>query len=85
MAEISNELMYELLKKLNQRFDKVDHAIAELRTDNTSMRNQIHVLQGDVNSLRSSIGRVEDRLDRIENRLDLREFAEAQARFEPHP
>lgn len=85
MADVTNELMYELLKKLNQRFDKVDHAILELRTDNHSLRNQVHVLQGDVNSLRSSFGRVEDRLDRIETRLDLRELSETQARFEPHP
>jgi hypothetical protein len=28
---------------------------------------------------------MDQRLDRIENRLELRELAEAQARFEPHP
>ncbi|UWU15884.1 hypothetical protein [Rhizobium sullae] len=31
------------------------------------------------------LARHEDRLERIENRLELRELAEAQARFEPHP
>lgn len=85
MADATSELLYELLKKMNQRFDKVDNAIIELRADNTSLRGQIHVLQGDVNNLRSSSGRMEDRLDRIENRLDLRELSEAQTRFEPHP
>jgi predicted nuclease with TOPRIM domain len=70
---------------MNQRFDKVDTAIIELRADNTSLRSQIHVVQGDVNNLRSSFGRMEDRLDRIENRLDVRELSEAQTRFEPHP
>lgn len=85
MAEVTNELMYELLKKLNQRFDKVDLAIGELRADNLTLRGQLHVLQGDVNNLRVTVGHIENRLDRIENRLELRELQEAQARFESHP
>lgn len=85
MAEVTNELMYELLKKLNQRFDKVDLSIGELRADNLSLRGQLHVLQGDVNNLHAIVGHIENRLDRIENRLEPRELQEAQARFEPHP
>ncbi|WP_437350926.1 hypothetical protein [Neorhizobium petrolearium] len=46
MAEITSELMYELLKKLHQRFDKVDLAISELRADHMTLRGQLHVLQG---------------------------------------
>jgi len=38
MADVTQEFMYELLKKLSQRFDKVDHAISELRTDNMTLR-----------------------------------------------
>ncbi|WP_117191219.1 hypothetical protein [Rhizobium terrae] len=85
MAEITTELMYELLKKIHRRFDKVEHSIGELRADNMTLRGQLHVLQGDVNNLRVTVGHIENRLDRIENRLELRELAEAQARFEPHP
>lgn len=85
MADVTSELMYELLKKLNQRFDKVDLAIGDLRSDNLTLRGQIHLLQGDVSNLRSTIGSIESRLDRIENRLELRELQEAQTRFEPHP
>ncbi len=85
MAEVTSELMFELLKKLNQRFDKVDFAISELRADNQTMRTQLHALQGDVNNLRATVGYFESRLDRIDNRLELREFQEAQLRFEPQP
>ncbi|CAN7319570.1 hypothetical protein [Neorhizobium sp. LjRoot104] len=85
MAEITSELMYELLKKIHQRFDKVELSIGELRADHMTLRGQLHVLQGDVNNLRVTVGHIENRLDRIENRLVLRELAEAQARFEPHP
>lgn len=38
-----------------------------------------------VHHIYSRLDRVDQRLDRIENRLELRELAEAQARFEPHP
>jgi chromosome segregation ATPase len=85
MAEVTNELMFELLKKLNQKLDKVDFAISELRADNQTIRAQIHALQGDVNNLRATVGHFENRLDRIDNRLELREFQEAQLRFEPQP
>lgn len=85
MAEVASELMFELLKKLNQRFDKVDFAISELRADNQTMRAQLHALQGDVNNLRATVGHFESRFDRIDNRLELREFQEAQIRFEPQP
>jgi chromosome segregation ATPase len=85
MAEVTSEFMFELLKKLNQRFDKVDYAFGELRSDNITLRGQLHVLQGDLNNLRVTVGNIENRLDRIENRLELRELSEAQSRFEPHP
>nr|WP_250813467.1 hypothetical protein [Neorhizobium tomejilense] len=85
MAEITSELMYELLKKIHQRFDKVELSIGELRADHMTLRGQLHVLQGDVNNLCVTVGHIENRLDRIDNRLELRELAEAQARFELHP
>ena len=84
MAEVTSELMFELLKKLHQKLDRVDFAISELRADNQTMRAQLHALQGDVNNLQT-VGHFESRLDRIDNRLELREFQEAQIRFEPQP
>jgi small-conductance mechanosensitive channel len=86
MAEdVTQELLHELLRRLHTRFDKIDNAINEMRSDNLFIRGQIHNLQGDVNNIRGSMAQMDQRLDRIENRLELRELAEAQARFEPHP
>ncbi len=56
-----------------------------LRQDFISLRNHMHVMQGDLNNLHTTMAQVLVRLDRIENRLELREFQEAQARFEPQP
>lgn len=85
VTDVSNELMYELLKRIQSDVSGLKEGQKDLRQDMLSMRNQFHLLQGDFNSMRGSIGHIENRLDRIENRLELRELAEAQSRFEPHP
>ncbi|KEQ05989.1 MAG: hypothetical protein KJ947_15280 [Alphaproteobacteria bacterium] len=85
MAEVTNELMYELLKKLNARFDRVDSSLAELRAEANSLRGTMIAIQQDVHNIYTTLSRHELRLDRIENRLELRELQEAQSRFEPHP
>jgi phage shock protein A len=85
MAEITNELMYELMKRMHGEMANLLDGQNDLRQDFISLRNHMHVMQGDVNNLRTTMAQVLIRLDRIENRLELRELSEAQARFEPHP
>ncbi|TDK36650.1 hypothetical protein E2F50_06905 [Rhizobium deserti] len=85
MAEITNELMYELMKRMHGELANLRDGQNDLRQDFISLRNHMHVMQGDVNNLRTTMAQVLIRLDRIENRLELRELSEAQARFEPHP
>jgi predicted nuclease with TOPRIM domain len=85
MAEVTNELMYELLKRIHTDVGSLREGQRDLRHDNLSLRSQFHTMQGDINNLRGSIAHIEDGLDRIENRLELRELAEAKSRFEPHP
>ena len=85
MATVDADLVYEVLKRIQADIALLKEGQRDLRQDNLSIRNQIHSMQGDINGLRASVGHLEQRLDRIENRLELRELAEAQARFEPHP
>ena len=85
MAEITNELTYELLKKLNARFDKVDLSIGELRSEVNAIRGTMVSTHQEIHNIYSTLSRHETRLDRIETRLELRELQEAQSRFEPHP
>ena len=85
MADVTNELMYELLKKLNARFDKVDASVGELRSEMINMRGTMIGIQQDIHNLYTTLVRHETRLDRIENRLELRELQEAQAKFEHRP
>jgi len=85
MAEVTQDLIYEVLKKMQTDISSLKDGVREIRHDIVRVRTDIHVMQGDINDLRASDVQIIDRLDRIENRLELRELSEAQARFEPHP
>ncbi|WLS02419.1 hypothetical protein [Shinella oryzae] len=85
MTDISQELMFELMKRIQSDLTTLKDGQRDMQQDIVSLRNHMHVMQGDVNNLHSSMAQVLTRLDRIENRLELRELAEAQARFEPDP
>ena len=85
MTTVDADLVYEILKRIQTDVALLKEGQRDLRQDNLSIRNQFHSMQGDINSLRGTFAQIDQRLDRIENRLELRELAEAQARFEPHP
>ncbi|MCM2399288.1 hypothetical protein NBH19_24700 [Rhizobium sp. S95] len=85
MADQSQELLFEILRKLQSDMSVLKDGQRETRQEINSLRNYMHLMQGDLNNLRGTMSQVMDRLDRIEGRLELRELAEAQARFEPQP
>ena len=85
MAELTQELLFEVLRKIQTEIATFKEGQRDVRQEIIGLRNYMHVMQGDINTMRGTMGQVLDRLDRIENRLELRELAEAQARFEPHP
>lgn len=85
MADQSQELLFEILRKLQSDMSVLKDGQRETRQEINSLRNYMHLMQGDLNNLRGTMSQVMDRLDRIEGRLEIRELAEAQARFEPQP
>jgi len=77
MAEISNELIYEVLKK-------VQADVADIKTDLRSLQTQVIAVQGQVGGLQTQVASIasdllqtKERVERIERRLDLRESADA--------
>ncbi len=76
MAEVTNELIYEILKSIQFRFDKIDAGIDELRQGHNAMRGHMISIQTDTHNIYGILGRHEERLERIEKRLELHEFAE---------
>jgi chromosome segregation ATPase len=85
MSEVGQELLHELLRRFHQRADKAERAIRDSRSETNSIRLVVHAHQGDINNIYSLVHQLDDRIERIEQRLELRELAEAQTRFEPHP
>lgn len=85
MADITNELMYELLKRVHAEISDLKLGQREIKAEMNAMRGAMVSLHQDVHNIHTTLARHETRLDRIENRLELRELAEAQSRFEPHP
>jgi flagellar biosynthesis chaperone FliJ len=85
LAEAYQELLQELLRRLHMRVDKSENMVRDLRNELNSMRLNLHAHQNDLNNLYAMHSKLDERMERIEARLDLREFSEAQARFEPHP
>lgn len=83
MGDVSNELMYELLKRMNDRFDKLDKTVSEVKGELIAMRGTMVAMQADTGNIYSMLYRQDDRLDRIEKRLDLRELAEKGAPYLP--
>ncbi|MBP1846100.1 hypothetical protein J2046_004374 [Rhizobium petrolearium] len=85
MAEITNELMYELTKRMHADIADLKLGQRELKAEMNAMRGTMISMQQDTHNIYTTLARHETCLDRIENRLELRELAEAQARFEQHP
>ena len=76
MADVTNQLIYEVLKNVQFRLDKIENGIDELRQGQNAMRGHLISIQTDVSNIYSVLARHEDRFDRIEKRLELRELNE---------
>jgi hypothetical protein len=83
MAEVTNELMYELLKRVHHGQVELRQDVSEIKTELNVIRGHLLAVQTDVHSIYGILARHDQRLDRIDRRLDLREFAEPQRPFDP--
>ncbi len=71
MADVSNELIFEVLKQVQQRLDKVDHKVDELKSEMNAMGGYLISMQQDVQNVYGILGRYDGRLEHIERRLEL--------------
>jgi hypothetical protein len=85
MTEVTQDLMYELLKRMPSDISGLKQGQSEIKAELNAIRGTMISMQQDIHNIYGVLSRHDDRLERIENRLELRELAEAQARFEPHP
>ena len=82
MTEVTNELMYELLKRVHHEQSELRMDVSEIKTELNVIRGHMIGIQTDIHNIYGILGRHDERLDRIERRLDLRELAEPQRPFD---
>lgn len=78
MAEVTPELIFEVLKSVQARLAQVDGKIDELkqemqasRTSQNGIRQEITSVFQEISGIHATLVRHEGRLDRIETRLEL--------------
>ena len=83
MAEVSNELIYEILKAMQADIRLLKDGQGEIKQELIAVRGTMVSMQQDINNIYGILARHDERLDRIERRLELRELAEVQGPYEP--
>ena len=80
MAEVSSELIYEVLKAIQARQAQMEGKLDENNSNMLALKYQITAIHHDLLGIHSELGsmhatliRHEHRLDRIEHRLELNE------------
>ena len=71
MAEVSNELIYEVLKSVQERLGNIETGFVEVRTELRAMNGHFVAMQTDIANLYIAHSNKDTRLSRIERRLDL--------------
>jgi translation initiation factor 2B subunit (eIF-2B alpha/beta/delta family) len=83
VAEVTNELLYEILKAVQASVRKVEDGLSEVKQELIAIRGTMVAMQQDINNIYAILARHDERLDRIDRRIELRELAEAQKAFDP--
>ena len=75
MAEVTNELIYEVLKQLQDRMTKFESKMDEVKAELQALRNHSMAIQQDASNIYTMLGRHENRSDRIDRRLEITEVS----------
>jgi hypothetical protein len=71
MAEVSSDLMPEILKALQRDSIEVKSSIGEIKAELNAIRGHLISLQQDIHNVCGIMGRHDVHLERIERRLEL--------------
>jgi hypothetical protein len=83
MPEVTNGLMFELLKRVHHEIGELRQDVSETKRELNVMRGHMVATQSDIHNVYGILARQDERLERIDRRLDLRELAETQRPYEP--
>ena len=71
MAEVSSDLILEILKALQRDSGEVKSSIGDIKAELNAIRGHLISLQQDVHNVYGILGRHDLHLERIERRLEL--------------
>ncbi|MFC5345945.1 hypothetical protein ACETK8_16855 [Brevundimonas staleyi] len=71
MAEATNDLIYEVLKSIQARLDRMDMTMGEVKGELQAIRQHQLATSQEVGNIYVKLGRHDDQLNRIETRLGL--------------
>jgi phage shock protein A len=73
MVEVTQELIDDVLKQLQERMSSFDRKLDEVKAEMQAMRTHSVAVQQDIQNIYSIFGRHDARLERFERRLEISE------------
>lgn len=70
MPEVTNELMFELMKRIDYRLGELSQGFSEVKSEIDSIRGHLIATESDVKNIYGVLSRRDGRLERIERRLE---------------
>ena len=70
-TEVTNELLYEVLKSFQQRLSNIEGSNGEIRNELQAIRVHNVGMLTDIKNIYGTTSSIEIRLDRLERRMDL--------------
>jgi len=71
VAEVSNGLIYEVLKKVQEQVTRVQTGVHGIREELSAIRGHMNAVQRDIHVTYDWFDGLDRRMDRIEQRLEL--------------
>ena len=75
MAEVTNDLIYEALKRLQDQNANLNDGQRDIREELRALRSHALEMQTGVSNIYQILVKMDGRVDRIERRLDLSDHA----------
>ena len=73
MADVTNELIYEVLKQLQDRMSSFEKKLEEVKGELQALRIHSIAVRQDIQNIYATLVRHDGRLERIERRLEIAE------------
>lgn len=71
MTQVTDELMYEVLKSIQAQVALIREDVDSIKTRLTSLDTRVGLVHNDLAHLSDRMDRLESRMSRVENRLNL--------------